>query len=44
MGNPKLVWSPMPLRLTNQYKIYPNGRLEDIEVNIDGVRSKADQR
>jgi len=26
---PKLVWSPLKLRLANQYKIYPIGRLEN---------------
>jgi hypothetical protein len=25
MGKPKLVWSPIQLRLSNQYKIYPIG-------------------
>jgi hypothetical protein len=25
MGKPKIVWSPIPLQLTNQYKIYPIG-------------------
>jgi hypothetical protein len=41
MGKPKLVWSPIQLRLSNQYKIYPIGRLEQVEVNIDGVKTKA---
>jgi hypothetical protein len=40
MGKPKLVWSPIQLRLTNQYRIYPIGRLEKVEVNIDGVKTK----
>jgi hypothetical protein len=39
MGKPKLVWSPSQLRLVNQYKIVPIGRLNGIHVNIDGVRN-----
>jgi hypothetical protein len=42
MGKPNLVWSPIQLRLSNQYKIYPIGRLEQVEVNIDGVKTKVD--
>jgi hypothetical protein len=37
MGKPKLAWSPIQLRLENQYKIVPIGRLTGIPVNIDGV-------
>jgi len=40
MGKPKLVWSPIHLRLANQYRIYPIGRLEKVEVNNDGARQK----
>jgi hypothetical protein len=40
MGKPNLVWSPIQLRLSNQYKIYPIGRLEQVEVNIEGVKTK----
>jgi hypothetical protein len=42
MGKPSLVWSPIQLRLENQYKIYPIGRLEQVEVNIEGVKTKDD--
>jgi hypothetical protein len=42
MGKPKLVWSPIQLRLENQYKIVPIGRLTGIPVNIDGVCSVTD--
>jgi hypothetical protein len=42
MGKPNLVWSPIQLRLANQYQIYPIGRLEQVEVNIEGVKTKAD--
>ena len=41
MGKPKMVWSHIQLRLENQYKIYPIGRLEDVEVDIEGVKSIA---
>jgi hypothetical protein len=34
-----LVWSPIQLILSNQYKIVPIGRLTRIPVNIDGVCS-----
>jgi len=40
MGKPKLVWSPIQLRLANQYKTYPIDRIEKVEVNIDGVKTK----
>jgi hypothetical protein len=41
MGNPNLVWSPIQLKLDNQYRIYHIGRLEQVEVNIEGVKTKA---
>jgi hypothetical protein len=28
--------------LANQYKIYPIGHLEQVEVNIEGVKTKVD--
>jgi hypothetical protein len=37
MGKPKLVWSPVHLRLANQHKIVSIGRLTGVPVNIDGV-------
>jgi hypothetical protein len=39
MGKPKLAWSPIQFRLSNQYKIVPIGRLIGIPMNIYGVRS-----
>jgi hypothetical protein len=30
MGKPNLVWSPIQLRLDNQYRIYAIGRLEQV--------------
>ena len=41
MGKPKLVWPSLQLRLTNQYKIYPISRLENVEVDIDMVKTIA---
>jgi hypothetical protein len=41
MGKPKLIWSHVQLRLENQHKIVPIGRLLGVIVNIDGVRSVA---
>lgn len=41
MGRPKLVWSPIQLRLANQFKIYHVGRLENVLVDLDGVHSSA---
>ena len=41
MGKPKMVWSPIKIWLVNPHKIYPIGILEDVEVDIDGVKSRA---
>lgn len=38
MGKPKLFWSPIQLRLENQYKIYPIGHMEKVEINLDDLR------
>jgi hypothetical protein len=42
MGKPKLIWSPIHLRLAHQHKIVPIGPLTKVLVNIDGVHSVAD--
>lgn len=42
MGKPKLVWSPLQLCLANQYKIYHIRRLQQLLVDMDGVKSNAD--
>jgi hypothetical protein len=42
MGKPKLIWSPIQLRLANQHKIVLIGRLLRVNVNIDGVCSIVD--
>lgn len=42
MGEPKLEWSTIQLRMANQHKIIPLGRLSQITVNIVGVKVWAD--
>ena len=42
MGSPKLVRSPIHLRLANQQQVSPLGRLPQVPVDIDGVRSSTD--
>ena len=42
MGSPKLNRSPIHLRLANQQRVSPLGRLWHVPVDIDGVRSFAD--
>lgn len=39
MGKPTLVWSPIALKLANQQKKIPFGRLESIWIDIEGVGS-----
>ena len=41
MGIPKLARSPIHLRLANQQRVSPLGRLPQVPVDIDGVRSFA---
>ena len=38
MGEPKLEWSTIQLRVANQQKIIPLGRLSKVVVNIEGVK------
>jgi len=40
MGKTKFVWSPIQLRLANQYQIYPIIQLDKVEANIGGVNTK----
>ena len=42
MGSPKMQSSPIRLRLVNQVRVYSLGRLPNIPIDIDGVRSLAD--
>ena len=37
MGKPTLQWSPIQLRMVNQQKILPMGRLQGITVDIEGA-------
>ena len=37
MGRPKLHYSPIQLRLTNQQKVCPFERLSNVRMDIDGV-------
>jgi len=40
MGKTKLAWSPIALKLVNQQKIIPFGRMESVWIDIECVRSK----
>ena len=42
MGEPKLEWSTIQLRMENQQKIIPLGRLSKIMVDIAGVKARVD--
>ena len=42
MEKPKLIYSPIRLRMANQQDITPFGRLEHVLVDIDGVRMFAE--
>jgi hypothetical protein len=42
VGKPKLIYSPIRLRMANHQVINPFGRLEHVPVDIDGVRTFAD--
>ena len=38
MGNPTFVWIPIQIKLDNHSKVFPIGRLIDVEANVDGVK------
>ena len=42
MGNPTLGWSPVQLRLANQVKVQPIGRVSNLVVDIEGMKTHAD--
>ena len=42
MGKPPLEWSPIQLRLANQEKVLPVGRLSQVQVDIEGLCTFAD--
>jgi hypothetical protein len=42
LGNPKLAYSPIELRMENQYCIFPIGRLDNVEIDVAGVKTITD--
>jgi hypothetical protein len=42
MGEPTLGYSLAHLKLENQHRVLPIGRLKGVIVDLDGVRTKAD--
>ena len=42
MNKPRLDWSPIQLRLVNQLKVLPIGRLTQVPVEVEGLRTYAD--
>ena len=42
LGRPRLTYSPIQLRMVSHYCIVPIGRLEEVEVDIVGVKTYTD--
>ena len=42
MGEPTLGYSNVQLKLENQHRVLPIGRLKGVSVDLDGVRTKED--
>jgi hypothetical protein len=42
MGEPKLGYSPVQLKLTNQHRVLPIGRLKCVTIDLDGVCTVVD--
>jgi hypothetical protein len=42
LGKPRLTYSPIQLRMENQYCIFPIGRLENVEIDVAGVKTVDD--
>jgi len=42
LGKPQLVYSPIQLSMENQYCIFPVGRLENVEIDVVGVKTTVD--
>jgi hypothetical protein len=42
MEEPTLGYSPIQLKLTNQHRVLPIGRMKGVTVDLDGVCTKAD--
>jgi hypothetical protein len=40
MGDPTLGYSPVQLKLENEHRFFPIGRLKGVIVDLDGVRTK----
>ena len=41
LGKPQLTYSPIQLIMANQYCIFPIGRLENVEIDVVGVKTIA---
>jgi hypothetical protein len=42
MGDPTSGYSPIQLKLENQHRVLPIGRIKGLTVDLDGVRTKVD--
>ena len=42
MGEPTLGYSTVQLKLVNQHRVLPIGRLKGVTVDLDGVLTKVD--
>ena len=42
MGKPTLGWLPVQLLLANQAKVRPIGRVSNLVVDIEGMKTRAD--
>ena len=42
MGMPMLFWSPVPLRLANHAKVQPMGRVSNLVIYVEGMKTHAD--
>jgi hypothetical protein len=42
MGKPRLIYSPIMLRMANQQVVSHFGRIDHVPIDIDGIRSFAD--
>ena len=42
MGKPTLGWSPVQLQLANQVKVQPIGRVSNLVVDVEGMKTHDD--
>jgi hypothetical protein len=42
MGEPTLGYPPVQLKLANQHRVLPIGRLKGVTIDLNAVRTKAD--